>query len=210
MIKKTVSYTDYNGQQQVEDLYFHLSKSEIFSLHAGGIIALLDEVSKKSQSGEQNHVEVVETFKKLIGIAYGVKSSDGKRFHKSEDQTADFLSSPAYDAVFMEILEGGDQDSIKFVLGMLPADISEQTAREAAAMAGNGGLKVVLPITDVPLPGNKESIDFVTSALAKQLPELNSEKDPVPDAFKPRKKSPEEMTIDELEQLLAKKRQSAG
>mgnify|MGYP000249563697 FL=1 len=29
MLKKTISYTDYDGNQRTEDFYFNLSKAEI-------------------------------------------------------------------------------------------------------------------------------------------------------------------------------------
>jgi hypothetical protein len=209
MIKKTVEYDNFDGVKQTEDLYFHLSKSEIVEMHTGGIVALLNEVMTRAKATDSaNANEIVALFKKLIGMAYGVKSADGNRFHKDKQQTEDFLASPAYDAVFMDLLNGGDQDAIKFVLGMLPKDMADEAASIAASLSN--GVKVVIPITDVPVSPNQQSIDFLTKQLSEQLPALMEANDTVPDAFKKRQKSPDEMSVDELQALIDKKRQSAG
>ena len=32
MLKKTITYTDYNGSERTEDFYFNLSKAEIMEM----------------------------------------------------------------------------------------------------------------------------------------------------------------------------------
>ena len=43
MLKKTVTYTDYNGTERTEDFYFNLSKAEVIEMEtttAGGYACL--------------------------------------------------------------------------------------------------------------------------------------------------------------------------
>ena len=35
MLKKTITYTDYNGAERTEDFYFNLSKAEITEMEMG-------------------------------------------------------------------------------------------------------------------------------------------------------------------------------
>lgn len=35
MLKKTISYTDYDGNERTEDFYFNLSKAEIIEMELG-------------------------------------------------------------------------------------------------------------------------------------------------------------------------------
>ena len=98
MIKKTVQYEDFDGNTQTEDLYFNIYKHEAVEWQAGGVVNLLQGLIKPTAS----HDDIIKTFKKIIGMAYGVR--DGLNFRKSEQITADFLCSPAYDALFTDLV----------------------------------------------------------------------------------------------------------
>mgnify|MGYP007065598478 CR=1 FL=1 len=46
MLKKTVTYTDYNGVERTEDFYFNLTRSELIEMHLtteGGMEELRQE-----------------------------------------------------------------------------------------------------------------------------------------------------------------------
>ena len=53
MLKKTISYTDYDGNQRTEDFYFNLSKAEITEMELsmeGGMRAYIKRIiAAKSQ-----------------------------------------------------------------------------------------------------------------------------------------------------------------
>lgn len=120
MLKKTMTYTDYNGTQRTEDFYFNLSKAELAELNAsteGG----LEEYIKRIVA-EQNFKEIVSMFKKLITLSYGEKSLDGKRFIKSDEITAAFVQTEAYSDLFMELASDA-QAASDFVNGIVPADL---------------------------------------------------------------------------------------
>jgi hypothetical protein len=138
MLKKTVTYEDFDGKSVTEDLYFHLSKSEIVEMKFGDMSTVLEAMTQK----DAKPADILAAFKRVIGMTYGVKSQDGRRFHKSPEQTEEFLASPAYDALFMSLITGGEQNAVDFITAVLPSDMAAQIASMGA------GIKVDFPVTD--------------------------------------------------------------
>lgn len=122
MLKKTITYTDYNGTERTEDFYFNLSKSELATMQMsvdGGLKQKLEIIIQK-----QNIPALIETFRELIHKSYGEKSPDGKRFMKSDELSTAFEQTEAYDTLFMELCYNADAAS-KFVTGILPKDVEQ-------------------------------------------------------------------------------------
>ena len=123
MIKKTITYTDYNGEKQTEDFYFNLNKAELAELEfgeEGGFASYIQKVID-SNSGK----DIIANFKRIIGLAYGQRTEDGRRFVKSEVLKEEFFQSEAYSELFAELVTDGDQ-AAKFVSGLVPADLLDQ------------------------------------------------------------------------------------
>jgi hypothetical protein len=117
MLKKTITYTDYNGNERTEDFYFNLSKAEIMEMElstTGGIAEMVRKIVSA-----QDTPALVKIFKDLILKAYGEKSADGKRFIKSEELRDAFSQTEAYSELFMELSTNADA-AAKFVNGILP------------------------------------------------------------------------------------------
>ena len=134
MLKKTVTYTDYNGTERTEDLYFNLSKAEVIEMEtttAGGYANMLENIIKA-----QDLPSIVSIFKELVLKAYGQKSPDGKRFIKSEELSTEFSQTEAYTNIFMELAMDADAAS-KFVNGIIPADLDKIVA-DKPALVTNG------------------------------------------------------------------------
>lgn len=120
MFKDTIIYTDFNGNEQTKDLYFHLSSTELLNLEysvEGNWSNYLNEILA---SGDQK--KMIEIMQDLIKKSYGVKSEDGQRFVKSEEILNDFIQSEVYDAFFMKMLTN-ESYSEKFINGILPANL---------------------------------------------------------------------------------------
>ena len=118
MIKKSITYTDYNGIERTEDFYFNLTKAEVMEMEmstTGGLAEMINRVI-----AAQDQPAIIKIFKDLILKAYGVKSADGKRFMKSEEISTDFAQTEAYSQLFMELATDADAAS-KFVNGIVPA-----------------------------------------------------------------------------------------
>ena len=123
MLKKTITYTDYNGIERTEDFYFNLTKAEIMEMElstSGG----LTEVVKRVVAA-QDSPAIIKIFKDLILKAYGEKSLDGKRFIKSEEISQGFKETEAYSILFMELATDSDAAS-KFMNGIIPADLAKE------------------------------------------------------------------------------------
>ena len=127
MIKKTINYVDYDGNERTEDFYFNLSKAELVEMNLsteGGLESMIKKIV-----AERNFPRIVELFKKIILKAYGEKSPDGKRFVKSEELSNAFSQTEAYSNLFMELATDSDA-AAAFVNGILPADVSKAVAEE--------------------------------------------------------------------------------
>ena len=52
MLKKTITYTDYDGHERVEDFYFNLSKAEVAEMEMseyGGLSNLLKKIVQEKR-----------------------------------------------------------------------------------------------------------------------------------------------------------------
>ena len=118
MLKKTITYTDYNGITRTEDFYFNLTKAEIMEMQLstnGGLDVMIKKIIDS-----QDAPSIIKIFKELILKAYGEKSDDGKRFVKSKEISVVFAQTEAYSQLFMELATDTDAAS-KFVNGIVPA-----------------------------------------------------------------------------------------
>lgn len=126
MLKKTITYTDFDGEQASGEFYFNLNKAEIAELelsYEGGFSSHLTALVDKSDGKG-----LVETFKLIIKMAYGVRSEDGKRFIKNDEVFAEFQQTEAYSELFMELI-GSDTAAARFVEGIMPADLRDQALK---------------------------------------------------------------------------------
>lgn len=122
MLKKMITYVDYDGTERVEDFYFNLNKAEVTEMelsHTGGLTKLIEKII-----AEKDMKRLIELFKDLILRAYGEKSLDGKRFNKSQEIRDSFSSTEAYSNLFMELATNSDA-ATKFVNGILPKDLTQ-------------------------------------------------------------------------------------
>lgn len=124
MLKKTITFTDYNDEIRTEDFYFNLSKAELTALqlsHKGGFKEFLERVVE-AEDGKA----IMDTFKDIIGMSVGMRSDDGRRFIKSDKITEDFLSTEAYSELFMELVTDANAASA-FVNALVPQNLGEST-----------------------------------------------------------------------------------
>ena len=120
MLKKVITYTDYDGEQRTETHWFNLTKAEILEMElltAGGMEKMIQNIIEA-----KDVPSLVGLFKKLIDKSYGVKSPDGKRFIKNPEALQEFKETEAYSELFMELATDSDA-AAKFVEGIIPADI---------------------------------------------------------------------------------------
>ena len=124
MLKKTITYPDYNGLDRTEDFYFNLTKAEIMEMELSTTGGLSEMISRIVAA--QDAPAIIKVFKELIMKAYGQKSPDGKRFIKSAALSEEFAQTEAYSILFMELATDADA-AAKFVNAIVPA--GEQVAK---------------------------------------------------------------------------------
>lgn len=133
MIAKTVKYQDFNGNDCEDKFYFNLTKAELTEMELGIEGGLAEHIKKVVDAN--NGEEIINVFKKLILKSYGVKSEDGKRFRKTNDNgvplSIEFSETPAYSALFME-LATDDKAAAEFVNGIVPSDLADAAQAEVA------------------------------------------------------------------------------
>jgi hypothetical protein len=128
MLKKTITYTDYNGTERTEDFYFNLSKAEILELEmstSGGFSEKLQRIISAKDTPT-----LVEIFKDLVLSAYGVKSPDGRKFIKNDEVRNDFKQTEAYSELFMELSTNAEK-AAEFVNGIIPATVGNPNSTPA-------------------------------------------------------------------------------
>ena len=129
MIKKTITYSDYNGTERTEDFYFNLTKAEITKMELsikGGLAEMIKRIVDA-----QDTPAIIEVFEDLIKRSYGVKTPDGRGFVKKVEDLEAFMSTEAYSQLFMELATDAEA-AAAFVNGVVPADMAKQVAAEAA------------------------------------------------------------------------------
>ena len=129
MIKKTITYTDYDGNERTEDFYFNLSKAELTEMETSTTGGLQKTIERITQ--EQDGRKLIELFKDIILRSYGKKSLDGRRFVKSKELAEDFSQTEAYSELFME-LATDDQAASAFIKGVLPASLAAELDKQLA------------------------------------------------------------------------------
>lgn len=133
MIKKSITYTNYNdGSELTEDFFFNLSKAEIMEMEMSTSGGLAERIQRITAA--QDAPEIIKIFKELILKAYGEKSGDGKRFMKEDENgrplSDKFKETEAYSILFMELATDADKAS-EFVNGIIPADMTKEVAKAA-------------------------------------------------------------------------------
>lgn len=176
MIKKTLTYKDYDGNEVTEDWYFNFNMDELIDLQleediAGQFQGVLDAI-KDDNPKDENKIrnDAVRLIKKFSQGAVGRKSEDGKRFIKNDQILSDFTETGAYSAFFLDLM--GDPDgAAKFITGLVDADAIAKLEKMKAAQAG----KVVeLPTADVPIEKPKDDKPWITENREPTKAELAS------------------------------------
>lgn len=120
MLKREIKFKDVDGDDQVGTFLFNLSKPELLEMeveHKEGMVEMIKQIIKT-----EDKKELLAQFKKIILLAYGERSEDGKRFIKSEELRVGFSQTGAYEVLFME-LATDDGKAVEFLNAIIPRDM---------------------------------------------------------------------------------------
>ena len=131
MIKKTITYTDYDGVQRTENFYFNLNKAELMDMELttpdGGLRNKLRAIMDK-----RDIPGIIRTIKEFIMAGFGEKSPDGRKFVKSKALSEAFMQTEAYAELYMELISDANATAA-FINGMIPEELRanlENTEKE--------------------------------------------------------------------------------
>lgn len=134
MLKKLIKYVDFNGDEQTDECYFNLSKTELTEMEAsekGGF-----EVYLTNLINERDTKKIFALFKEIVLMSYGQKSADGTKFVKKkliDGQMVrlrdEFEQSIAFDELMMELISGGDSAISDFITKVIPQELAKDLAK---------------------------------------------------------------------------------
>ena len=127
MLKKTMTYTDFNGVERTEDFYFHLTEAEIADMELneeGGLAAKIERIVNSKDT-----VQIKDYFQWFLLKSYGEKSEDGRRFMKTPELTQAFKETQAYSDLWMEMISDANAAST-FIAGVVPKSVVKKAKEE--------------------------------------------------------------------------------
>lgn len=130
MLKKTVTYTNFNDEEKTVDLYFNLTRTELIQLDAelpGGVKKTLESAVDLFQQGDETGIRsLIDMF---VSRAYGVRSDDGERFVKGDGALfAEFSETAAYDEFYVSLFDSEDA-LLSFFNGIMPQVVQDEIAK---------------------------------------------------------------------------------
>lgn len=117
MLQRTFTYEDYDGNVRSEDVCFDLNETEILEMNLeeqGGLERTIDQISK-ARDGKR----IFALFKSIVLKAYAVKSPDGRKLLKSDALRDDFVQTPMYNQLMLELVSDPDKANA-FISAIIP------------------------------------------------------------------------------------------
>lgn len=139
MLAKTVEYLDFDGNKRTETLMFNLTKTEALDIAfdlpddvKDEISDLPDDESKTKEDAAMailaklGDKKIFSFIKEIVLKSYGIKSEDGRRFIKKDENgrplANEFEETLAYDAIMTELMSANEIAAMEFVNGVLPVE----------------------------------------------------------------------------------------
>lgn len=136
MLKKTIKYTDFDGNERSDECYFNLSKSELTEMEMsenGGFDKYIEKIVETKDTKK-----IYQMFKEIVLMSYGEKSYDGKHFIKKKTVDGqvirlrdEFEQTGAFDELMMELLSD-EKASADFINHVVPKELAENMAKQIA------------------------------------------------------------------------------
>lgn len=131
MTKYTVTFTDYNDVEHTEDLYFHITEEELMQLAKTDpdfTPAKLEALRKS-----EDPIAMFLMVRKVVGLAFGVKSEDGWYFDKKCPKAVNFLNSAACEKFLDDMISSQDSEILaKFFEKIFPKSFIEKLRKAQA------------------------------------------------------------------------------
>lgn len=127
MLKKVITYNDYEGRERTEEHWFNVNQAELIKWLTTTGDYTLDKLIMKLYK-ERNGKEIMKIFEDLIKISYGKKSPDGRKFEKSEEIWNDFYQTEAYSNLFTDLVTNA-KAAADFFNGIIPKSLASEVEK---------------------------------------------------------------------------------
>lgn len=134
MLKQTIKFADYNGNDREITEWFHLNEAEIVELQTSspdGIQAEMQDAILSNDAGR-----VLGFIKNLVHRSYGKKSADGINFDKNDELLQKFITSAYYSDFLLGLIEDNGRKGEAFVQGIMPAKLVERALAQVQGQDG--------------------------------------------------------------------------
>lgn len=126
MLKKTITYEDYNGEQRTRDFYFHMNQVEFAKLNGevpGGLEKRINEIIE-----DKDNDAMLRMIDLLVTRSYG-KFDEDDEFTKVDRNGRPlyekFVNIDAYDKLIIELVTG-ENNIVNFLKAILPKDLQNK------------------------------------------------------------------------------------
>lgn len=142
MLRKEVKYVDFDGNERTETLMFNLTKTEALDIAfdlPDDVKAEIQGVDDEARSQEAavkilsqlGDKKIFAFIKDFVLKSYGIKSEDGTRFIKKDENGRPlanaFEETLAFDAIITELMTSNETAAMEFVNAVLPAGLVNAT-----------------------------------------------------------------------------------
>lgn len=183
MLKKTITYKNYNDVEVKEDFYFNLSEGDLIEMQIEApnhdMSYYIDEL-KRTSEGKR----VMEIFHMILARAYGLRSADGRDFWHDEMAWRRFKGSRAYDQLLIELISKPGAANA-FIEAIMPAEKINEARKKIDEMS----------------PEERETFHEKTGDVFKDSPAPVEE----PPSDEMKLKAPEDYSRQELLEMSAEK-----
>lgn len=143
MLKKDITFENFDGVQVTEVNYFHIYEAELVEfliLHnidddvQNGLKRLIDGLIERN-----DRAAILALFKELVIMGYGLRNPEKpEKFLKTPEISEDFKSSPAYKALYLELMTN-EKAATEFLMGAIPKSMSGDPRVATAVAASQSG-----------------------------------------------------------------------
>lgn len=126
MLKKTMTYTDIDGNPITRDFYFNMTKAELLKLEFSEDAGFSKKIERIQQPNAKG-AEILETFDDILRHSFGIRRGD--EFVKPAGAFEEFQTTEAYSDLLFEIAT----DAVKaanFTNGVMPASLLAEVQEE--------------------------------------------------------------------------------
>lgn len=127
MVKKTVTFKDFDGNSVQEDCYFHLYTAEVVKWLMTDKGCTLDKVLEQMIK-ERKGSQVMDFYDDLLRRSYGVRDLDGIHFIKNDEVWNRFKSSEAYSIIYMELVTD-QKKAADFLNAIIPKEMADEVEK---------------------------------------------------------------------------------